>query len=103
MYAMRRDCVNGVYGCSDMTECVPSFNFAPQRAFTIGDAARAAGAAVASSLTARDMTMVEAREGEQPANIGEWRRGAAGAAHAQRRAGYAPYWPEALLARTPVS
>ena len=37
-----RDCVDYVYGCSDMTECVPSFNFAPQHTFTIGDAARAA-------------------------------------------------------------
>ena len=37
-----RDCVDYVYGCSDMTECVPSFNFAPERTFTIGDAARAA-------------------------------------------------------------
>ena len=37
-----RDCVNGVYGCSDMTECVPNFEFAPKRTFTIGDAARAA-------------------------------------------------------------
>eukprot|EP00035_Acanthoeca_spectabilis_P022118 m.442104 g.442104 ORF g.442104 m.442104 type:complete len:647 (-) comp18751_c0_seq1:78-2018(-) len=37
-----RDCVDYVYGCSDMTECVPHFNFAPQRTFTIGDAARAA-------------------------------------------------------------
>jgi arylsulfatase A-like enzyme len=37
-----RDCVNGVYGCSDMTECVPDFEFAPKRTFTIGDAARAA-------------------------------------------------------------
>lgn len=37
-----RDCINGVYGCSDMTECVPSFIFAPQRTFTIGDAARKA-------------------------------------------------------------
>jgi hypothetical protein len=37
-----RDCVNYVYGCSDMTECVPRFNFAPKRTFTIGDAARAA-------------------------------------------------------------
>eukprot|EP00040_Diaphanoeca_grandis_P005869 m.34845 g.34845 ORF g.34845 m.34845 type:complete len:658 (-) comp17047_c0_seq1:288-2261(-) len=37
-----RDCINGVYGCSDMTECVPSFVFAPQRTFTIGDVARAA-------------------------------------------------------------
>ena len=25
-----RDCINGVYGCSDMTECVPHFEFAPQ-------------------------------------------------------------------------
>lgn len=33
----RRDCINGVYGCSDMTECVPNFEFAPQRTFTIGD------------------------------------------------------------------
>ena len=39
-----RDCVNYVYGCYDMTECVPSFNFAPNRTFTIGDAARAANA-----------------------------------------------------------
>ena len=38
-----RDCVNYVYGCSDMTECTPSFPFAPARTFTIGDAARAAG------------------------------------------------------------
>ena len=37
-----RDCVQYVYGCSDMTECVPSFEFAPQGTFTIGDAARAA-------------------------------------------------------------
>eukprot|EP00041_Stephanoeca_diplocostata_P013753 m.243604 g.243604 ORF g.243604 m.243604 type:complete len:667 (+) comp19455_c0_seq1:121-2121(+) len=37
-----RDCINGVYGCSDMTECVPNFEFAPQRTFTIGDVARAA-------------------------------------------------------------
>jgi hypothetical protein len=36
-----RDCVNYVYGCSDMTECVPDFEFAPQRTFTIADAARA--------------------------------------------------------------
>jgi arylsulfatase A-like enzyme len=36
-----RDCVNYVYGCSDMTECVPDFEFAPQNTFTIGDAARA--------------------------------------------------------------
>ena len=37
-----RDCVNYVYGCSDMTECVPDFEFAPKRTFTIGDAVRAA-------------------------------------------------------------
>jgi len=37
-----RDCINGVYGCSDMTECVPDFEFAPQGTFTIGMAARAA-------------------------------------------------------------
>lgn len=37
-----RDCVDYVYGCSDMTECVPDFEFAPQRTFTIADAARAA-------------------------------------------------------------
>ena len=37
-----RDCVNYVYGCSDMTECVPTFDFAPQKTFTIGMAARAA-------------------------------------------------------------
>ena len=37
-----RDCVHYVYGCSDMTECVPDFEFAPQRTYTIGDAVRAA-------------------------------------------------------------
>ena len=37
-----RDCVDYVYGCSDMTECVPNFEFAPQRTFTIGDAVRKA-------------------------------------------------------------
>ena len=44
-----RDCVNYVYDCSDMTECVPdgvcdyggTCNFAPRRTFTIADAARA--------------------------------------------------------------
>ena len=36
-----RDCVDYVYDCSDMTECVPDFEFAPQRTFTIGDAVRA--------------------------------------------------------------
>ena len=38
-----RDCVNYVYGCSDMSECVPDFHFAPKRTFTFADAARAAG------------------------------------------------------------
>lgn len=38
-----RDCVDYVYGCSDMTECVPSFNFAPENTFTVGDAVRAGG------------------------------------------------------------
>eukprot|EP00038_Savillea_parva_P008746 m.178892 g.178892 ORF g.178892 m.178892 type:complete len:646 (+) comp14648_c0_seq1:135-2072(+) len=37
-----RDCVDYVYGCSDMTECVPNFKFAPQKTFTVGDAVRAA-------------------------------------------------------------
>ena len=37
-----RDCVDYVYGCSDMTECVPSFNFAPEHTFTIAHAAREA-------------------------------------------------------------
>ena len=37
-----RDCVNYVYDCSDMTECVPDMDFAPQRTFTIADAVRAA-------------------------------------------------------------
>ena len=37
-----RDCVHYVFGCSDMTECVPNFEFAPQRTFTIADAVRAA-------------------------------------------------------------
>ena len=35
-----RDCVDYVYGCSDMTECVPSFNFAPQKTFTVPMAVR---------------------------------------------------------------
>lgn len=38
-----RDCVEYVYGCSDMTECVPNFQFAPQGTFTVGDAVRASG------------------------------------------------------------
>jgi len=38
-----RDCVNGVYGCSDPTECTPNFPFAPRGTFTIADAAREAG------------------------------------------------------------
>ena len=37
-----RDCVDYVYGCSDMTECVPSFEFNAD-VFTVADAARAAG------------------------------------------------------------
>eukprot|EP00045_Choanoeca_perplexa_P010428 m.105203 g.105203 ORF g.105203 m.105203 type:complete len:534 (-) comp15277_c0_seq1:117-1718(-) len=37
-----RDCVNYVYGCSDMTQCVPDFQFAPNKTFTIGEAAREA-------------------------------------------------------------
>ena len=37
-----RDCVDYVYGCSDMTECVPSFNFAPEKTFTVPMAVRAA-------------------------------------------------------------
>eukprot|EP00055_Hartaetosiga_balthica_P007453 m.25605 g.25605 ORF g.25605 m.25605 type:complete len:548 (+) comp5782_c0_seq2:46-1689(+) len=35
-----RDCVDFVYDCSDMTECVPDFLFAPKRTFTVGDALR---------------------------------------------------------------
>ena len=38
-----RDCVDYVYGCSDMTECVPAFPFAQQRTFTFADAVRASG------------------------------------------------------------
>ena len=38
-----RDCVDYVYGCSDMTSCVPDFEFAPSRTFTVGDAVRVAG------------------------------------------------------------
>ena len=54
-----RDCVNYVYDCSDMTECVPTgvcdggggtCDFAPQRTWTIGDAARAASAEYESSF-----------------------------------------------------
>lgn len=37
-----RDCVSGVYGCSDMTECEPHFPFAQQRTFTFADAVRTA-------------------------------------------------------------
>ena len=36
-----RDCVEYVYGCSDMTECVPDFQFNPHT-FTIGDVVRTA-------------------------------------------------------------
>jgi arylsulfatase A-like enzyme len=35
-----RDCVNFVYDCSDMTEGIPLFEFAPQRTFTVADALR---------------------------------------------------------------
>lgn len=38
-----RDCVGYVYDCSDPTECTPNFEFAPQRSFSIADAARQAG------------------------------------------------------------
>ena len=38
-----RDCVDYVYGCSDMSTCVPNFEFAPSHTFTVGDAVRAAG------------------------------------------------------------
>jgi arylsulfatase A-like enzyme len=44
----QRDCVITTYDCSDPTECTPSFEFAPQRTFTIGDAARAASPAYVS-------------------------------------------------------
>jgi arylsulfatase A-like enzyme len=37
-----RDCVESVYGCGDMTQCVPNFEFAPSNTFTVGDAARKA-------------------------------------------------------------
>lgn len=37
-----RDCVDYVYGCNDMSNCVPHFEFAPSRTFTVGDAVRAA-------------------------------------------------------------
>jgi arylsulfatase A-like enzyme len=36
-----RDCVNYVYGCSDMTECVPNFEFSAET-FTVPMAVRAA-------------------------------------------------------------
>lgn len=35
-----RDCVDYVYGCSDMTECVPRFQFAPQKTYTVPMALR---------------------------------------------------------------
>lgn len=35
-----RDCVNSVYDCSDPTEGMPIFEFAPQRTYTIADAFR---------------------------------------------------------------
>jgi arylsulfatase A-like enzyme len=37
-----RDCVDFVYGCSDMSQCVPNFEFAPSKTFTVGDAVRTA-------------------------------------------------------------
>ncbi|CAB9499726.1 acetylgalactosamine-6-sulfatase [Seminavis robusta] len=37
-----RDCVDFVYGCSDMSLCVPNFEFAPSHTFTVGDAVRMA-------------------------------------------------------------
>jgi arylsulfatase A-like enzyme len=37
-----RDCVDFVYGCSDMSQCIPDFEFAPSKTFTIGDAVRTA-------------------------------------------------------------
>lgn len=36
-----RDCVDFVYGCSDMSQCVPEFEF-PSKTFTVGDAVRQA-------------------------------------------------------------
>ena len=36
-----RDCVDFVYGCSDMSQCVPGFEF-PSETFTVGDAVRTA-------------------------------------------------------------
>ena len=35
-----RDCVDNVYDCSDMSEGVPHFSFAPGRTFTTADAVR---------------------------------------------------------------
>eukprot|EP00041_Stephanoeca_diplocostata_P027464 m.755425 g.755425 ORF g.755425 m.755425 type:complete len:637 (+) comp23181_c0_seq4:162-2072(+) len=48
-----RDCVEYVYDCSDMTECVPNFKFAPQRTFTIGDAVRQASPDYRSIFTGK--------------------------------------------------
>ncbi len=45
-----RDCVSYVYGCSDMTECIPEFNFAPEKTFTIAHAVRAANKNYASQI-----------------------------------------------------
>ena len=39
-----------VYGCSDMTECVPRFNFAPEKTFTIAHAVRAANKGYKSQI-----------------------------------------------------
>ena len=37
-----RDCVDYVYACDDMRTCTPTFEFAPSKTFTVGDAIRAA-------------------------------------------------------------
>jgi arylsulfatase A-like enzyme len=37
-----RDCVDFVYGCSDMKQCIPDFQFAPSNTFTVGDVVRRA-------------------------------------------------------------
>ena len=43
-----RDCVDYVYDCSDMTECVPDMDFAPNHTFTIAQAARAANSNIST-------------------------------------------------------
>ena len=37
-----RDCVLGVFGCDDMTQCIPDFEFAINKTFTIAHAVRKA-------------------------------------------------------------